>query len=36
MFVLLKVDIVRDFDSISWPFLFDILKHVGFPAAWFD
>ncbi len=34
--VLLKVDITRAFDSVSWPFLFDIMKHVGFPVAWLD
>jgi hypothetical protein len=34
--VLLKVDIARAFDSVSWPFLLDILKHVGFPTAWLD
>jgi hypothetical protein len=34
--VLLKVDIVRAFDLVSWPFLFGILKHEGFPTAWLD
>jgi hypothetical protein len=34
--VLLKVDIARAFDSVSWPFLFAIHKHVGFPAAWLN
>jgi hypothetical protein len=28
--LLLKVDISRIFDSVSWPFLIDIMAHVGF------
>jgi hypothetical protein len=33
---LLKVDLARAFDSVSWPFLIDIMKHAGFPGAWLD
>jgi mannosylglycoprotein endo-beta-mannosidase len=28
--VFLKLDIARDFDSLSWPFLFQVLTHLGF------
>jgi hypothetical protein len=34
--VLLKIDIAGAFNSILWPFLFDVMKHVGFLAAWLD
>lgn len=29
--VLLKVDIARAFDSVAWPFLLEVLQHIGFP-----
>lgn len=29
--LLLKIDLAKAFDSISWPFLFEILEHAGFP-----
>lgn len=32
--VLLKVDIVKAFDSITWPFLLEVLQHIGFPRCW--
>ncbi|WVZ94077.1 hypothetical protein U9M48_040016 [Paspalum notatum var. saurae] len=34
--VLLKVDIARAFDSVSWPFLLELLQHLGFPRRWRD
>jgi hypothetical protein len=32
--LLLKVDIAKAFDSITWPFLIDILRHIGFSRRW--
>jgi hypothetical protein len=32
--LLLKVDIVRAFDSVAWPFLLEVLEHLGFPPGW--
>jgi hypothetical protein len=34
--LLLKVEISRSFDSVSWLFLIDVMAHVGFPLAWRD
>jgi hypothetical protein len=34
--LLLKVDIARAFDSIVWPFLLEVLEHLGFPSGWRD
>jgi hypothetical protein len=34
--VLLKVDIVRAFDTIAWPFILEILQHMGFSSKWLD
>jgi hypothetical protein len=34
--VLLKVDIAKAFDYVAWPFLLEVLQHVGFPQRWRD
>jgi hypothetical protein len=32
--VLLKIDISKTFDSVSWPFLLELLCHMGFLLRW--
>jgi hypothetical protein len=34
--VLLKLDISRAFDSLSWAFLLEVLRRLGFPEVWID
>lgn len=34
--LLLKVDIAKAFDSVGWPFLLEVLEHLGFPRRWRD
>lgn len=34
--VLLKIDIARTFDLVSWPFLLEILQFLGFSRRWRD
>jgi hypothetical protein len=34
--LLIKVDIANAFDSVSWPFLLELLRHIGFPQHWTD
>jgi hypothetical protein len=32
--MLLKIDLAKAFDSVAWPFLLELLQHVGFPLRW--
>lgn len=34
--LLLKVDIAKAFDTVSWPFLLELLEHLGFSRRWLD
>jgi hypothetical protein len=34
--MLLKIDIVKAFDTVSWEFLLELLRHLGFGARWRD
>lgn len=34
--ILLKVDIAKAFDSVAWPFLLQIMEHMGFSWVWRD
>ena len=32
--VLLKLDLAKAFDSVSWPYILDIMRAMGFGARW--
>ena len=32
--ILLKMDISKAFDTVSWPFLLEVLQHLGFGRRW--
>jgi hypothetical protein len=32
----LKVDIAKAFNSVGWPFLIEVLQHIGFSRRWTD
>jgi hypothetical protein len=34
--ILLKVDITKAFDTVSWAFLLELLEHMGFSRRWRD
>lgn len=34
--LLLKIDIARAFDSVAWPFMLEVLQHMGFGQRWRD
>jgi hypothetical protein len=34
--VLLKLDIARAFDTVSWPFIIELLQHLGFGQIWIN
>jgi hypothetical protein len=34
--ILLKLEITKEFDSVSWPFILEVLRKLGFGPIWCD
>jgi hypothetical protein len=34
--ILLKLDISKAFDSMAWPFMLEVMHHLGFGSIWRD
>lgn len=34
--ILHKIDLVKAFDTVAWPFLLEVMERIGFPQRWRD